>query len=104
MAARKQTGWTARTTAAAFEAELRELAKVDPALASSSLAMSALALARELENDGNSLTSRSEAQGRFREAEKELRERMPQQDAKDGLDELTARRAARIARGAAAKG
>lgn len=86
----------------AVERDVEELAKVDPALAGSALAATALALALEIENPYNSATSKAMCAGQLRDTLGQLRELAPPAKEKDDLDELTARRSARLASGGAA--
>lgn len=78
-------------------AELERLAVKHPELASSPLAMSVLAMAREIDDPGNSATSKSMCQARLVESLDRLRELIPTEEEGDALDELSARRATRIA-------
>lgn len=91
------------TVESATQADLDEIAKRDPSLARSGLAASALALAREMDDD-NSATSKSMCARALREALDRLRELAPAERKKDRLDELSTRREARLARSATAKG
>lgn len=85
--------------------DLAAIAKVDDELARSALAALALELARQIDNVGNSATSKSMCAGQLRDTLDRLRELMPKSADKDDLDELSARRAARLAsRGAAPAG
>lgn len=90
----------ARTVTDALDAELAELAKRAPALAESALAASARVLARELDKERNSATSKSMCQKALSETLDRLRELAPAKDEKDTLDDLSARRAARRTAGA----
>lgn len=81
----------------AVERDLKALAKRDAALARSALAMSALALAYEIEHPYNSATSKASCAGELRDALNRLRELAPEDEEKDGIDDLTARRTARLA-------
>lgn len=85
----------------ALEQDLKALR--DPSLASSALAGVALAMARELDDESNSATSKSMCARALLDALERLRELAPEREEGDGLDDLAARRAARLARGAAAK-
>jgi len=93
MAARKPQ----RTVAAAVERDLAEIAKRDSALAESSLAMSALRLAREMDNAGNSATSKSMCAREMRDTLDRLRDLAPQEVPSDRLDDLARQRAKRRA-------
>lgn len=88
---------------AAVEADLSELAKRDPRLARSAQAASAIALAREMD-DNNSATSKSMCAKALNETMDRLRELAPPQKENDGVDDLAARRTKRLKRGAAATG
>lgn len=67
-------------------------------LRDSSLAAAALALARELDSPGNSATSKSMCARALRESLDRLRELVPDEPEADKLDELSAKRAARVGR------
>lgn len=82
------------------ERDLKEIAKRDKALAGSALAATARQLAQELDDPGNSATSKSMCAGRLMEAMDRLHELLPPEEEQDSLDELARRRAKR--RGAAA--
>ena len=84
------------------ERDLKAIAKRDKALADSALAAAARQLAHELDDPGNSATSKSMCAGRLMEAMDRLRELMPPEEEKDSLDEFARRRAER--RGAEAAG
>lgn len=86
----------------AVEAELAVVAKRDRALASSGLAAAALAMARELDDPGNSATSKSMCAGKLIVALGELRDLLPPEQKRDGVDDLSERRSKR--RKAAAEG
>lgn len=92
-------------TVAGVERDLAAIAKRDPELAKSGLAASALALAREMDDD-NSATSKSMCARALLDTLDRLRQLAPAKEEKDGVDELSARRAARRQgkRRAAAKG
>lgn len=83
------------------EAVERDLRRLPTNLARSALAASALQLAREMDNRGNSATSKSMCSRSLLDTLDRLRELTPPEEEKDGLDELNARRAARVG-GAAA--
>lgn len=74
----------------------RDLEKLPEELAESSLGASALALARELDS-GSSATSKSMCAKAHLEIMDRLRELAPPEETRDELDEISARRAARIA-------
>jgi hypothetical protein len=88
---------TPATVAAAVDRDLAQIAKLDKALAESALAASAQALAREIDDPDNSATSKSMCARALLDALAQLREQLPEPDEKDKLDELSARRTARIA-------
>lgn len=77
----------------------RDLKRLPQELAESALAASALAMAREIDCYENSATSKSMCQGRLQDALRELRELAPPTEEVDQLDDLSARRAARLAGG-----
>jgi hypothetical protein len=81
----------------AVERDVAQLAKRDRAIAGSALAAAAVALAYEIENPYNSATSKSMCAGQLRDTLDRLRELAPAEEETDGLDDLSARRAARIA-------
>lgn len=87
---------------AVVDALERYLGTLPANLAESPLAASALAMAREIDNAGNSATSKSMCQARLQDALKEIRTLAPEVLEADPLDELEHRRATRIARGSAA--
>jgi pyruvate/2-oxoglutarate dehydrogenase complex dihydrolipoamide acyltransferase (E2) component len=74
----------------------RDLADMG-AVGRSALAASALALARELDNPENSATSKSMCAKALIETMDRLRAQAPPKKENDRLDELAARRAARVA-------
>jgi hypothetical protein len=80
------------TVAGALE---RDLERFGPDLARSTLAASALALARELDDPDNSATSKSMCARALNDTLDRLVELAPDEDEKDALDDLAARRAAR---------
>jgi hypothetical protein len=92
---------TTTTVLAAVERDLKEFAKRDKALADSTLAASARALAAELDDPENSATSKSMCARVLLDTLDRLRELLPEQEEKDRLDELSSRRTARLARRAA---
>lgn len=92
----------ALTVVGAVEQDLRELARRDKTLATSGLAASALALAREIDKPKNSATSKSMCARALLDTLGRLRELAPVEQEADSLDDLTARRIARVAGGAAA--
>lgn len=85
-------------------AVLRDLAAiraVAPELASSTLAASALALAREIDAVGNSATSKSMCAKALLDTLDRLRELMPADEEPDALDAIAARSVTTIAGGSA---
>jgi hypothetical protein len=102
-----------RRVQAAVRRDLAVIAKADPVLAKSTLAATALELALQLDAPtgcshalgvaGVSPTAKAMCAGQLRETMDRLRELAPAATDKDGLDDLSARRARRRARGAAAK-
>ena len=93
------------TAVAAVKEELKRLASRDKELSKSSLAATALALARELDDKGNSATSRAMCAKAMLEVQNRLRELAPEPPKESKLDDLSARRAARRSAGSpAAKG
>lgn len=86
------------TVAEAVRRELEKLGENHPGLASSALAMSVLAMAREIDDPDNSATSKSMCQARLQDALDRLHELIPPEEEGDALDELSARRADRLAR------
>ena len=78
----------------------RDLASITapaPALAESALAMAALALAAEIDNPGNSATSKSMCAKELRDILTALRALAPAKHEQDGVDDLSQRRSARLA-------
>jgi len=92
----------ALTVVDAVQSELDQLAKRDKSLAVSGFAASALALARALDDPDNSATSKSMCARSLLDVLDRLRELAPTEEKDDQLDELVARRAKRLARGAKA--
>lgn len=88
----------------AVKRDLAVVAKADAALGKSGLALLALALAREVDSPFNSATSKSMCAGQLRDTLDRLVELMPPAVEKDDLDDLSRRRAARLAGGAGASG
>lgn len=84
--------------AEAVERDLKALALRDRDLAESSLAMSALCLAQEMDSD-NSATSKSMCGRELRDTLDRLLELAPKVEQKDGLDDLASRRAVRLGGG-----
>jgi hypothetical protein len=81
----------------AVQRDLKDLAKRAPDLARSGLAASALALARALDDPGNSATSKSMCAKALLETLARLFEQAPAKQENDRIDELNARRTARLA-------
>jgi hypothetical protein len=81
----------------AVEHDVKTLAKRAPDLAKSALAASALALAAEIDDPNNSATSKSMCARALIDTLDRMRDLAPDGDEKDKLDELSTRRAARIA-------
>ena len=92
------------TVLEAVDRDLDRLRAVDPVLASGGLALAARALARALDDPGNSATSKSMCAKTLLDMLDRLRELTPKAAERDALDDLATRRAARLAGGAAAKG
>lgn len=80
--------------------ELRVMAAVVPGMEDSALAWVALAMAREVDDLGNSATSKSMCAARLMDALAGLVALVPEESEGDVLDELVARRAERLGRGA----
>lgn len=76
----------------------RDLKQLPDELAASALAASALALGREIDLAGNSATSKSMCARALTETLEKLRALAPAEKEADKLDDLAARRAARVAR------
>lgn len=93
MPARKPT----KTIAAAVERDLEDIAKRDKRLAESTLAMSALRLAREMDSAENSATSKSMCAKALLDTMDRLRELAPEEQHADQVDDLAQRRAERLA-------
>lgn len=77
-----------------FEAVEAELDRLGAGLAGSVLAATALVLAAELDDEGNSATSKSLCARALSETMDRLRELAPREE-RDSLDDLTARRESR---------
>lgn len=84
----------------AVEAELKALRKRAPDLADSAVAASALVLADELDDTGNSATSKSMCAKALREAMDRLHELAPEKQEATKLVQINARRDARRGRSA----
>ena len=76
----------------------RDLARLPADLATSALAASAMALAREMDNPANSATSKSMCAKTLLDTFDRLRELTPTDEESDDLDDLATRRQARIER------
>ena len=81
----------------AVRKDIEAFRRRDRDVADSGLAASALALARMIDDDENSATSRSMCARALREALDRLRELCPPADENDDLDELHGRAAAKLA-------
>lgn len=82
---------------AAVKRDLTQIAIADKALATSGLAATALALAREMDKPENSATSKSMCAGQLRDTLARLRELAPVSEESDDLDDLARRREKRLA-------
>lgn len=80
----------------AVERDLGAIRRRDTGLAESALAASALVLAQEMDDPSNSATSKSMCARVLLDTLEKLRELAPAEEEKDSLDELTARRLARL--------
>lgn len=95
-----------KTVEAAVKRDIAQIALLDPQLAESGIAATAIALAREIDSGGNSATSKSMCARALQDALRDLRELAPPNRQRDRLDELADRRAdraTRIARTSASK-
>jgi hypothetical protein len=81
----------------AVRAEIKAMDGLRSGTSSSGLASAALALARELDADGNSATSKSNCARTLAEIFDRLYASLPEPETNDGLDELNERRAKRRA-------
>jgi FKBP-type peptidyl-prolyl cis-trans isomerase (trigger factor) len=79
----------------AVERDLDDIRLRDPGLADSTLAALALALAGEIDAEGNSATSKSMNAHQLRDTIVKLRELAPPEKVKDEIDELRRQRAER---------
>lgn len=79
----------------AVDRDLQKIARVSAELADSTLAATAREMASQLDDPGNSATSKSMCARVLSDVMEQLRELTPEGDDKDGVDELNARRAAR---------
>jgi hypothetical protein len=85
------------SVAAAVQRDLDAIAERDAVLACSGLAMLALSLAAEIDDSGNSATSKAACARALAEALGTLRELMPPRSESDAIDELGSRRSKRLA-------
>lgn len=76
--------------------DLAKIAQLDPELAQSGLAASALALAKELDKPANSATSKSMCARALAEALSRLQEQAPEPEEEDKVKDLGARRRKRL--------
>lgn len=83
---------------AAVDRDLAAIAKLDSRLAKSALAATATALARELDSKETSATSKATCARALVATLTELRAQLPMAEEEDSVDELSDRRAARLAR------
>lgn len=86
----------------AVERDLAAIRAADAELAESALAALAVSLAREIAHPGNSATSKSMCARTLLDTMNQLRDLAPAKEEGDGLDDLSARRAARLAGGSTA--
>jgi hypothetical protein len=93
-------GESVASVAEAVQRDIEAIRRRDADLADSALAASALALACEIDAEGNSATSKSMCARELRDTLDRLRELAPKTKTKDRVDDLSDRRAKR--RGAAA--
>lgn len=82
---------------AAVERDLKALARRDPRLAESAEAAAAVAIARDIDSAGTSPNARAQLAKELRDMLAVLYGRAPAEEAKDSIDELSRRRAARRA-------
>jgi hypothetical protein len=94
MAAKAKVG----SVVEALERDLAAVRKRAPAVADSTLAAAAMVLARELDDADNSATSKSMCARALAEALDTLQAAAPDTEETSKLDELNARRAARLGR------
>ncbi len=85
------------SVAAAVARDIVAIRKLDPVLADSGLAASALALGAAMDNP-SSTTSLSMVAKALLETMDRLRELCPPEEKRDGIDDLASRRAVRLAR------
>jgi hypothetical protein len=90
-----------RTVVGALKAELAAMGRTAPELADSTLAAAALALAAAVDAPRTSPTAKSMCARELRELLGELRGQMPEGEERDWLDDLSTRRADRLASGGA---
>jgi hypothetical protein len=101
MGGRKKPDRGRMTVVAAVERELQEFDRRLPGIGESARAAGALAVAQELDDPGNSATSKSMCLRSLNETLDTLEARLPEETKRGKLDELRARRE-RTARGATA--
>lgn len=85
------------TVEAAVRADLERIAQRDPDVAQSTLAASALVLARQMDCSQNSATSKSMCGRTLLDTMNRLAELAPDEEVGDRLDDLAARRQKRVA-------
>lgn len=85
------------TTVESVERYLGWVAGRSPELAGSPLAAAVMVLAREIDSEGNSATSKSMCVRALLEAMAELRAQLPAERERDGVDDLSSRRQRRRA-------
>lgn len=85
----------------AVQRDLAEIAERDKELSESGLAAVAVRLALELDHPYNSATSKGQCAKTLNETLDRLRELAPEKEESDGVDDLAARRRARLKGGAA---
>jgi hypothetical protein len=83
------------SVAKAVKRDIADIRKRDRALGDSALAASALVLAEQLDDPGNSATAKSMCARALREALDRLRELAPARKESDDVDDLAKRRARR---------
>jgi hypothetical protein len=106
MASRRPKSMVRATVSAALQRDLDEIAKIDPGLATGTLAASAMSLARTMDTESTSAAGRSQCARALRELMGQIRTlAVPSQPTVDEnrspvgdtLDEIAARRARRRA-------
>lgn len=86
------------TVLESVERDLEAMRRRDPGVADSGCAAAALQLARELDSDRNSATSKAMCAKALLEMMETLRSQLPPAEERDRLDELAGRRSARLGR------